>query len=697
MAVLKSLELNGNKQSFASWISNLSPCETPFASMIGKEGINQAQYSWQVDSLAPAIHNGFDEGSNVEFPNRKTTEVLNNYTSVLRKVVSVSNTTKAVATHGRNSEMNYQMGKAGKEIMRDLEHMLLHNLNGHPSLPNQASNFAGFVGLTAGLNVADTDTGAVVHKSIVISGNDFTRIDQKDIFDMTYNLFLSGSKADKIMFHPKHAHAFSSLIDDNAEEQLVYRMFDALDTTFNTYVNRIKDPLGRFYTLVPNRFMPEDKIYFFTESDWTQMILRSPSVSPLGDTGSSSRYLMEMEVGLRHRNPYASGVLDLSTVIVHNTFIPSRKVFTAAVNDHLDVRNDVTIDGVAEAGVEVTFHTSNPLVMTFRDAKGTTNSQGRVENVLYPGNSLGVVDVWTVCKGVRSEIHKLTVLTPNLDLIISNDNPVKDEVITLEAIITKAGGGVVGAGFEVHWYANPSENLELASVSTETGAGGLATVKAKVLKAEETRIYAVMASLAVDSGYIHYSPKAALFDEITIIPNTTAITGKLDARVRVYDDKGDPLAKAPINWSVSDTSIATLDEQTTNTDDDGFAMVKLTGASRGTANLYASANGVESIPTSFHIATGGTMEFTINPNPAKMNTPTTFTVRLTGEDGIALANNYVSFKTVPAMSPPLNPGISGADGVLVVVNSINVNSDFEVTALCEGFGLSQTIDLVVNA
>ena len=37
---LVSYDLNGKKLSFANWISNLSPTETPFVSMTGKEAIN---------------------------------------------------------------------------------------------------------------------------------------------------------------------------------------------------------------------------------------------------------------------------------------------------------------------------------------------------------------------------------------------------------------------------------------------------------------------------------------------------------------------------------------------------------------------------------------------------------------------------------------------------------------------------------
>lgn len=44
MATMTSYDLNGKKLSFANWISNLSPTDTPFVSMTGKEAIQQTLF-----------------------------------------------------------------------------------------------------------------------------------------------------------------------------------------------------------------------------------------------------------------------------------------------------------------------------------------------------------------------------------------------------------------------------------------------------------------------------------------------------------------------------------------------------------------------------------------------------------------------------------------------------------------------------
>lgn len=157
-------DLVGKKLSFANWISNLSPTETPFTSMTGKEAINQTTYQWQTDTLqAVDKTNAVVEGSKPADSNPIVTAVHTNNTQILRKVVQVSDTANVVAAYGRGKEVQYQMEKAGLEIKRDLEMAFLNQVakvDGNATTPRQ---FAGFEGLVAAKAGADVDTGAVVH------------------------------------------------------------------------------------------------------------------------------------------------------------------------------------------------------------------------------------------------------------------------------------------------------------------------------------------------------------------------------------------------------------------------------------------------------------------------------------------------------------------------------------------------------
>lgn len=305
MTMLQSYDLKGKKLSFANWISNLSPSETPFTSMTGKESVQQTLFQWQTDALNAAVDNAIAEGASADSTDKpRMTAIHSNVTQILRKVVKVSDTANALANYGRGKELQYQMDKAGKEIKRDLERAFLTQeakVDGDASSTPRKT--AGFRGLVAVKAAADADTGAVVHKDTAGA------LTEELIFDMTYNLYLSGSNANIIMFHPKHAKLFSALQEkDSGGRQRIFEN----TPKFSVYVSTLVDPLGQEYKLLPNRWMPEGSVYFFNPSDWTQMVLRAPERTKLAKDGSYEKWMLEMEVGLRHRNPYASGILNIT-------------------------------------------------------------------------------------------------------------------------------------------------------------------------------------------------------------------------------------------------------------------------------------------------------------------------------------------------------------------------------------------------
>lgn len=306
MATLVSYDLSGKQLSFANWISNLSPTDTPFVSMTGKESIGQTLFQWQTDTLAAVnTANAVVEGAAAVEDAATSTTVKSNVTQILRKVVKVSDTANALANYGRGRELQYQMEKRGKEIKRDLEAILLSAQTKVDGDGSNARKTAGFQALVAASGVADPDTGAVVNKTTSISGV----ITETELFDLTYNLYLAGANADTVMFHPKYASFFSSLQEKTGTGNRL-RMFENTPK-LSVYVSDFVDPLGQEFKLIPNRYMPEDAIYFFNPSDWTQMVLRSPTKQPLAKDGSYEKHMIEMEVGLRHRNPYASGILKI--------------------------------------------------------------------------------------------------------------------------------------------------------------------------------------------------------------------------------------------------------------------------------------------------------------------------------------------------------------------------------------------------
>lgn len=357
---LASYELKGKKLSFTDRIANLSPAETPFLSSIAEEKIKQTMHQWQIDSLEKAksydgvAEQSFQEGSDAEAEARKATEVLKNQTQIFRKALAVSDTANSLDDYGRAQELMYQMDKASVELKRDIEKTLLQSRStkgGQPHTSTTGGYVAGFQGNcayfpdnaangalpTAGgqtvpaayangrdkgseaLGSADTDSGAVTVRCLdeahTAAWADTVKWDallsspkEKDIFDMTYNLYLAGSDANTIMFHPKHASFFASLQEKVDARK---KVFGSGDTKFSMYVSEVVDPLGQVYNLIPNRWMPQEAIYFYNSSDWSKLVLREVARTKLAKEGSAEKWMLETEISLKHKHPHASGVLYL--------------------------------------------------------------------------------------------------------------------------------------------------------------------------------------------------------------------------------------------------------------------------------------------------------------------------------------------------------------------------------------------------
>lgn len=489
---LVSYDLKGVKESFANWVSNISPQDTPFVSLTGKEAVKNKYFQWQTDALKSAGNNAFIEGEDATDGSMRVTEVLKNVTQILRKVVKVSDTADALSSYGRGSELQYQMEKASKEIKRDLEWTFLNQINGADIAAPGTSNIPtmgvaytlgedvdgndllgaptldasnkevtaagarktkGFAGLVAPLAALSPEgAGSDVHRNVATAGT----IVEADLFGTTEALYLAGAKASHIMFHPKHAKFFSSLRENSQGSRKL--MFDgAVAQKINAYVSCIVDPLGQEFCLLPNRYMPLDKIYVFSPSDWTQMVLREPTRVALAKNGSYERWMIEMEVGLRHKNPFASGVLEIGTAAVVAPTITTKGPITGKVGGSTTTFNAM-FDATGSVAGDYTF------VVT-PTAAGTVDATTGV--LTLANTASGTVTV----KATHSVTSSVTATT--------SFTGVTPKLTSLTA--TAGTGGTLTAGtLTIADHTTPAAGVDLTIAGVPTGAviGTLTTSKA---------------------------------------------------------------------------------------------------------------------------------------------------------------------------------------------------------------------------
>jgi len=130
----------GNREDLQNVIYNISPTDTPFMSSIGTGTASFTKHEWQTDALAAAGANAQKEGDDSPSAALSATTRVHNYTQISYKPVMVSGTQEKVIHAGVNSELAYQIAKAGKELKRDLELAMTGKTAAGAGSGNGASN-----------------------------------------------------------------------------------------------------------------------------------------------------------------------------------------------------------------------------------------------------------------------------------------------------------------------------------------------------------------------------------------------------------------------------------------------------------------------------------------------------------------------------------------------------------------------------
>ncbi|MGL5015953.1 MAG: SU10 major capsid protein [Bacteroidales bacterium] len=678
MTVLKSFDLKGNKQSFAGWISNLSPCDTPFVSMIGKEGVSQTQYSWQMDALAKPKYDGFEEGSIVESEKREPTHVTHNFTQTLRKVTHISDTIASLSTYGRSSEMEYQMGKAGKELKRDMEFMCLNNGVGNIGTGTLASKFSGFLPLCAPKDYVDLSTGAKTFKEVTVSDLEGPWFKATDLFDLTYNLYLAGSKANKIMFHPHHATTFSDFMGQSVETAHTYRMFDGVSTKYNAQVSKIRDPLAQVFDLIPNRHMPKDKIYIFNEADWTQMILRQPVVSKLGKQGSSERFLLETEIGLRHRHINASGVMSMtpSTLLIEWEQKPNP--LTSGINQTEEasvlIKDRATGNLVPDTTTFV-WTSSNPLVVSIADPTGQT-ADGKANTLLRPeGPGTSVI---TVSSQDGFASYVVTVRDPSLHLKMSNYIVEKRKMVLAIAYATDASGKVLPDGTMVSFKALPGDLVQMNSISAPTTDG---TANVEVVARDSLGLVQLQANIGeIKSNFVKLEIVEKVEQLAFKMSRQVIAHGANDSaemEVSVTDADGVGIVNKTVEIGSSDRNVIQPTVANLVTDAQGIAKLRVTAKALGSTRLIASF-GKQNLEYTVVVSAPDIVLGC--PESATTDAEFQMSALVTRSDDSLIEGVDVLFEADPPFNPVIPEAATGADGTARVRHSEANNSEFEVKA-----------------
>jgi len=279
---------NFNERDVTSSITNVSPTETPFFSLIGNKKATSRKIESLTDSNAAAnADNALVEGGSLENTVTNDRGVETNWTQIFRKVIEVSGTQEVVMKYGDiKSEMKYQLTKAHKEIATDVEKALI----------------------TQTVATGDDSTARTLDGAIAkISTNALTE-------DITGNTWVGESEADLVAFEEKFNDMFQTAFDNGGSlthvfvggklkrrisklSQKVTRNTDAEKKTQILVINNYDSDFGNM-SIVLNRYVPDSTILAVNINSWKVAYLRSFSQFELAKTADSKRWAIVGELSL---------------------------------------------------------------------------------------------------------------------------------------------------------------------------------------------------------------------------------------------------------------------------------------------------------------------------------------------------------------------------------------------------------------
>lgn len=302
-------EVIGKKEDVSDIISNISPTDTPFQSMIGKESVSNVLFQWQEDELAAAAANAQYDGFDASEIAATPTTLRENYTQILAKAIKVAATTDAVSRYGRAKETAYQLSKRGAELKRDLEYVLLNAQAGGKGTLNNVTltSIGNSANVTANAARTMKSFQALVHADhLNKTGNSNTAMTETLLNTTMQELYDAGANPNTVMIPPGEALTFAAYAasttystrsrDIGNEKKLV--------NAVNVYVS----PFGEV-KVVLNRFQVNTDYLFFNPSDWKLCVLRGWERVPLAKVGDSERHMLVGEYSLKHVNVKASAIV----------------------------------------------------------------------------------------------------------------------------------------------------------------------------------------------------------------------------------------------------------------------------------------------------------------------------------------------------------------------------------------------------
>jgi hypothetical protein len=305
-------DLKGLREDLQNTIFMLTPEDTPLISNIGRDKASATKHEWQTDVLAaPDTTNAQIEGDEYVYADRAPTVRVGNYTQISRKPVLITGTLEAVDKAGRASELKYQSIKAGKELKKDQEAILLSNqasVAGSNSVARKLGGLAAWLTSNVSRGSTGANGGYNAGTGLVVAATNGTQraLTEPLMKTVWQSAYVNGGNPRIAMLPVGQKSVFSNFagiaqirtdVDQNAGQAVIIGGAD-------TYVG----DFGRLTTVV-NRVQQARDAFLLDPSALKYVTLRPMFVDKPAKTGDAEKRMLVVEYTLRVDNEAAQAVI----------------------------------------------------------------------------------------------------------------------------------------------------------------------------------------------------------------------------------------------------------------------------------------------------------------------------------------------------------------------------------------------------
>lgn len=279
----------GNREDLIEIVTNISPKDTWFVSNSGSSRATAVLHEWTTDVLATPAANAQIEGDDATATAVTPKVRANNYTQIIRKSYTISDTQIATEQTG-GDPVAYEKRKKLIELSRDMEYAMLINASAVSGASGTARQLKGVLGWVTSNNTTGTGTADETLTESMLNDN-------------LQAVWAQGGMPSVILcgaFQKRKISAFTTNTRNVVAE----------DKTLVAAVDVYQSDFGEVRTVlstIMNASANDSLIVFGDMTLWSKAFLRPITSEELARTGSSRKFLIEAEVTLEARQEKGSG------------------------------------------------------------------------------------------------------------------------------------------------------------------------------------------------------------------------------------------------------------------------------------------------------------------------------------------------------------------------------------------------------